>query len=619
MSSSYQALIPAVLALDADGRPVSTYFNDIYYAGQTPLAQARQIFLDGNQLPARWQGRPRFTVLETGFGLGHNFLALWDAWRHDARRCAQLHVVSIEAHPFTRNDLARVLRRLDGSAQPLAQALVAAWPVLTPGMHRLEFEGGAVTLTLAFGPIERIARQLDLAFDACFLDGFSPRVNPEMWTLEVFRQLARMASAGATLATWCSAGQVRRDLQSAGFLITRRAGFGSKRHSITGCLRPGMGRAPVAPATLSVAIVGGGFAGAATAHALAQRGLASTVFDPALAIGTAGTHSGHQRAAMTPALSRDDDIRARLSRTGVLLAAQRWQSLAHDARPVRCGAFEPVSPPEQEGWQRALAHLRFPEEYVRWVDRSTAHELTGSVQNLPGLWHEYAHLVQPEPLLAALLASPLVTRHDALVERMERNDKDQWLLYNRAGKVLTRTDRVVIANSWLAPRILATIPGFTSPRRLLTLHRIAGQLSYFSGVGDGAPQTLIVGPGLCMPDGDRGLIGGSTYVTDTTLSIMTGQGHHENREKVMALLGDKSLHLGRPRHMADGWAGWRAAVRDRLPVIGPIAQAPGLWLACGFGSRGLTWSALAAELLAARLNHEPIPLERGLLKKIAPL
>jgi len=86
----------------------------------------------------------------------------------------------------------------------------------------------------------------------------------------------------------------------------------------------------------------------------------------------------------------------------------------------------------------------------------------------------------------------------------------------------------------------------------------------------------------------------------------------------MALFADPTM-LGWPRPLADGWAGWRAAVRDRRPVIGSVAGAPGLWLACGFGSRGLTWSALAAELLAATLNHEPLPLERGLVQRIAPV
>ena len=619
MSSSYEPLIPATVSLNSDGMPISTQFDDIYYSGSSPLEQAKNVFLAGNDVPQRWQGRARFTVLETGFGLGHNFLALWDAWRRDPRRCARLHVVSIEAHPFTRDDLAVLLRRLDPSVQALAQQLVHQWPVLTPGIHRLEFEGGALTLTLAFGTIERVARQLEVGFDACFLDGFSPRVNPEMWTPHVFRQLARMANVDATVATWCSAGQVRRDLQSAGFLVERKAGYGAKRHRISGRLRPHMGRQPPEDATpVSVAIVGSGFAGAAAAHALASRGHSVTVFDPALSIGTAGTHYRHRKAAMTPALSPDDDIRARLSRTGVMLAARQWRDFAVVAQPRRCGTFEPVAQADQERWQHVLRCLQFPADYVCWVDAQRASELTGVHQSTGGVWHAYGHELSPEPLLSELLGAQSISLRNIHIERIARNEAGQWLLYNRGDQLLACTDWVVIANSWLAGRMLSTIPGLALPRRLHSLHAIAGQLSYFSATLDGTLKSVLSGDGLCLPDGESGLIGGSTYVSNTTLSIITEQGHHENRKKVMSLLDDQPLQLGWPRRMTDGWAGWRAAVRDRLPIIGPVATAPGLWLACGFGSRGLTWSALNAELLAARLNHEPMPLERGLLKKIAP-
>jgi tRNA 5-methylaminomethyl-2-thiouridine biosynthesis bifunctional protein len=44
-------------------------------------------------LPQRWAGRRHFVILETGFGLGHNFLATWAAWRDDPQRCEDLWFV----------------------------------------------------------------------------------------------------------------------------------------------------------------------------------------------------------------------------------------------------------------------------------------------------------------------------------------------------------------------------------------------------------------------------------------------------------------------------------------------------------------------------------------------
>ena len=62
----------------------------------------------------------------------------------------------------------------------------------------------------------------------------------------------------------------------------------------------------------------------------------------------------------------------------------------------------------------------------------------------------------------------------------------------------------------------------------------------------------------------------------------------------------------------------RCAWRDHLPVVGPLApeQLPGLWLCTAFGSRGLSYSALCAELLAAWLHGEPLPLEPRLAQAL---
>ena len=88
--------MPAPLERDANGVPRSTEYGDVYHPIGGALAQARQVFIGGNGLPERWRGRERFVVLETGFGLGNNFLATWQAWRDDPERCERLEFVSIE-------------------------------------------------------------------------------------------------------------------------------------------------------------------------------------------------------------------------------------------------------------------------------------------------------------------------------------------------------------------------------------------------------------------------------------------------------------------------------------------------------------------------------------------
>ena len=83
-------IVPAHWEFNADGLPSSVDYGDLYHPQANPFSRARQVFLGGNDLPTRWQGLDRFVVLETGFGLGNNFLATWDAWRRDPQRCRQL-------------------------------------------------------------------------------------------------------------------------------------------------------------------------------------------------------------------------------------------------------------------------------------------------------------------------------------------------------------------------------------------------------------------------------------------------------------------------------------------------------------------------------------------------
>src|SRR5690606_30192963 len=134
-------------------------------------------------------------------------------------------------HPFEQDDLATLWRQRTPDAwQPAVSALLTQWPVLTPGLHRLEFEGGRVTLTLAFGLAKDLAPLLRAHVDAFFFDGFSPAKNPEMWSVELFKTLSYLARRGATAATWCAAGAVRRALQQVGFEVEKRPGFAGKQH-----------------------------------------------------------------------------------------------------------------------------------------------------------------------------------------------------------------------------------------------------------------------------------------------------------------------------------------------------------------------------------------------------
>jgi Uncharacterized conserved protein len=171
-------LDPADLATNAEGQALSPRYGDVYASRAGALGQARGVYLQGCGLldtPSRWAGREQFTVLETGFGLGVNFLATWAAWRADPQRCARLDYVSLELHPVRAADL---LRHAPPELQPLAVELAAQWPPPVRGLHGIVLDEGRVRLLLAFGDAAELAPKLKLAADALYLDGFTPRATP---------------------------------------------------------------------------------------------------------------------------------------------------------------------------------------------------------------------------------------------------------------------------------------------------------------------------------------------------------------------------------------------------------------------------------------------------------
>ena len=217
----------------SDGTPFSRRYNDVYHSVSGGPAQARQVFLAGNGLPERWQRREKFTILETGFGLGINFLSTWQAWRQDPLACEFLHYFSLEKYPCTAAVLGQIYGNLPEFAE-IAGFLLARWPECCQGEQQILLEQGRLVLTLVFGDATDCLPRFELAADALYLDGFSPDKNPELWSPWFCGVLAEKAVFGATLATWSVAGSVRRALQEAGFFVERCPGFGRKRQILTG-------------------------------------------------------------------------------------------------------------------------------------------------------------------------------------------------------------------------------------------------------------------------------------------------------------------------------------------------------------------------------------------------
>jgi tRNA 5-methylaminomethyl-2-thiouridine biosynthesis bifunctional protein len=636
---------PGRLDFDAAGVPFAPDFGDVFHPAAGALQQARHVFLAGNGLPARWAGRDRFVVLETGFGLGNNFLATWDAWRTDPRRCARLVFVSIEKHPLSRADLARA-----HAATPLpelAAALRAAWPPSTPNLHPLAFDGGRVQLLLGFGDLEALLRQLVATVDAFYLDGFAPSRNPDMWAEPLLRRLGRLAAPGATAATWSAARGVRDGLAAAGFAVETAPGSGGKRditlarHVPRHVPAAPPGGLPARPAHAREAlIVGAGLAGSAAAWALARLGWHGHVLDRAAAPATAA--SGNPAGLFHATVHADDGPHARLLRAAALEARRSLAPWLADGRvPGSAGGLLRLESRLDAASARALLEAQgLPAGFVDWLDRPAARAASGLELPSGGWWFGDGGWVAPAALARAMLQEAGAEfRAAQAVATLERRD-GRWQALDAAGRVLAEAPVMVLANGIEASRLLGRVPA--AGGRALPLRPVRGQISSLAaGPGLPAPRVPVVGGGYVLPPLEGQLLFGATQQHDDPEAALRASDHRHNLAQLARLAGIDTAQ-------AEAWGalpwsgrvGWRAVTPDRLPLIGAVPDAGaladaaradrprhvprlrdadgGLYVFAGLGSRGLTWAALGAQLLASWIEGTPSPVEADLRDALDP-
>ncbi len=602
-------------------------FDDLYHPKSGAFAQAQQVFLAGNGLPRRWHGRERFTILETGFGLGNNFLATWAAWRDDPARCERLFFVSIEKHPLSPPDLVRA--HAASPAPELARQLIDTWPPACCNLHLLDFEGGRVRLLLALGDVQAWARELVARVDAFYLDGFAPARCPAMWDRAVFAMLARLAAPDATAATWSAARAVRDGLQSAGFVVHAAPGSGGKRDITLARYAPRFtppappGRRLPAQAPSNALVVGAGLAGATTARALALQGIACTVIDRQAE--PAAEASGNPAGLFHGAVMGHDGPHARLLRASALVAETTLRAaLARGVSGGIDGLLHMQDHCSLPAMQALLERQALPPRYVQAASPQSGSQLAGLSLSLPAWFYPGGGWVDPAALVRDALATPGVTwRAATTVQRIARHG-DTWQLFDANDSAFAEAPLLVLANADDALR-LAALPSEW-------LRRQRGQVSYGPHAVAVAPRIPVASGGyvLGLRDG-RWLFGASRQIDDIDARVRDSD-HRDNLAKAARLLGDLAL----PDLAAlQGRVGWRAASADRLPLVGAAAdpraprpsradaprllsRQPGLWLHCGLGSRGLTTATLCAELIAAQVSGAPWPLEADLADAVDP-
>ena len=654
-NTPWRPVTAAEVAWAESGDPLSRQFHDVYYSVDNGLEESRYVFLQGNDLPHRClaHGQPRFCVAETGFGTGLNFLLTWQAWRELPAGTPSLHYLSFEKYPLSAVDLAKALAAWPGLA-PLAAELLDHYPGLLPGQHRIVLDGGRVLLDLWWEDVSQalpdLAGRDERLVDAWYLDGFAPARNESMWSSQLLHNVARLSRPLATFATFTAAGHVRRKLAEAGFDVSKAPGYGRKRECLRGTLAATVAAdstGPVTPWDLPhgplparperVLVVGAGLAGCTLAAAVAARGIDVTVVDRAA---LAGAGSGNDQGILYTRLSRKHSALTDFALQSFHFATNYYRTLFASGRLVEgvdgslCGNFQQSSDDQEMADMREV--LAPVPELAQVLDRHQACHKLHIDQPAAGYWYPASGWLRPASICLALVADPRITLLENCGELRLEYDGDLWRTF-AGNTILASAPCAVVAAGVHSPTL--------APLAWLPVQAIRGQTTDLPG--DGAWSSLrgnLCHEGYIAPARDGRHCIGATFVLHTSDTELREAEHASNLDKLARAVPAWRAALAAldPAGLS-GRVGYRCASPDYLPIVGPVPDRdaflhryaglrknarqtisrkgdymPGLYLSTAHGSRGLTSTPLAAELLASQICAEAPPMSRELCRALAP-
>ncbi|EGF90269.1 5-methylaminomethyl-2-thiouridine biosynthesis protein MnmC [Asticcacaulis biprosthecium C19] len=447
-----------------------------------------------------------------------------------------------------------------------AQAIAEQWPVKRRGFHHMDFPQWRVSVTVALMEVEAALDSWTGQADGVFLDGFSPALNPDMWSSAVFQRIAARVRPGARLATFTVAGHVRRGLQDAGFGVAKCPGFGRKRERLEAVFD---GETTQRQRPQRIAIAGAGIAGACLAWQARLFGVQADIYDPAPGSGA----SGNPAALVTPRLDAGDNT---------------ISALFSDAFAYATAFYRRVAPEAVIGegvWQcaldsRDLARFERISQQAGFVAGDLALFAPGDVVTYPGLHLKPALYISPADLLDRLLAGQAVIR--------------QSIPENLSGY-----DAVVLA---CGDGILDRAIG-------LPLRPVRGQIEIAAEVT--CDRALACG-GYAVP-ARAGLLFGATHDRDDRgrdVRQVSREANLANLAKVMPHQAETLVGGLMSR------ASVRVTTRDQLPVAGEVS--PGLYVLTGLGSRGFCLAPLLAKAILADMTGLAPPLSAATHRLLRP-
>ena len=561
-----------------------------------------------------------WTVLDTCFGTGEGLLH----WVRDriasGGQTGLLHYVGL-SELLPAPDVETPTSQAEPELDALRLELRAQLETALPGFQRFLLAQGKISLTLCIGPLRQTlsgqrfkADEVHLAYD------------PQTWDQWTIQELTRRCRRGTRLTARKPDGVFIHAMTAQGFTWqSPKVAIFDPPWTLRSTRNTRLG---AGVQVARCAVIGGGLAGASVAHALSRRGWQVAVLD---------THAHHAQGAsglpvglVVPHVSVDDSPRSRLSRMGVGLMLQHAKRLLRkgvdwddtgvlELTPDAQRRLNASSSLQSAGWLQSGRNKLAGEAWAATLNQDQS------------LWHAHAGWIKPACLVAAWLATPGIEwLGNSAVHRMEK-ENGVWALYSQDSVLLASAEQVVMANAMGAPSLLATLTASLQIndgllQQLALLQALHGTVSGGCVAASSTvclPQFPVNGSGSLITVSGRELqhwFTGATYERSQEQLLNPARQHEANLQRLQLLLpvSAEGLSHSFESGAVEGWIGTRCVSNDRLPLVGDVGldEKSGVWISTAMGSRGLSFAALCAELLVARMGAEPLPVDARLARSL---
>jgi len=643
----------AHIYFNQSGTPVADKFDDIYFSPFDGLAESTFVFVEKNHIIERLHNHDQnhFVIAETGFGTGLNFLNTWQQFEScENKTVKKLHFISFEKYPIKKSDLEQSLA-VWPSLKPYAEQLVTLYPVAMQGCHRLEFANGAIVLDLWFGDIKdtlpQICFQEKGIIDAWYLDGFTPRKNPDMWQQSLFNAMADLGRHNCTFATFTASSFVQKGLIESGFNVKKHKGFGYKREMISGRLTTVNNKFsepkyyPRDSAEIKkVAIIGGGIATASLALSLSKRSAEFEVFckDDKVAMGASHNHQGALYPHLQANFSRESQFYAHC----FFYARRCFDDIlakGYEFPYQWCGVLlHGINAEKQKRQKSLIDQNNWPSELIRYVTPEQASNIANVITPYSGLFIEQGGWINPPKLVEAMLDcsqanNPFTINTNTKIEKFYQKE-NLWYLFD-GQKEHGPFSQIIVAAGEHSDIFEQT--------KSLDLHPVRGQVSHIKATEQSAKlSTVLCHKGYFTPQYlDHHCIG-ATFTKNSKKTHISEDDNDTNLKQVTDFYGECEFTQGL-NDITSAKAAIRCTSFDHMPLVGQItdiknyqssfatlrhgskygylpynSSTSGLYVFTGLGARGLCSAPLSAELLCSEMFNEPLPIDLAMNEALHP-